>query len=78
MVTDSYYTNLAFWDGTSWVTPKSHLLNGIKRTHLIQQGQLKEQPITASDIFKFEKVSLINAMLNLDEVVLPINSDTIF
>ncbi|MEO0572910.1 MAG: hypothetical protein AAF039_14475, partial [Bacteroidota bacterium] len=27
-LTDSYYANIIFWDGTGWYTPSTYLLNG--------------------------------------------------
>ena len=67
-VTDASYANLAFNDGQQWFTPKSHLLNGVKRQHLILDGKLKEVKMVAGDISRFESVSLINAMLDLEEL----------
>jgi len=68
LCTDSYFANLAFFDGDQWLTPKKPLLNGVKRQRLIQESKLIEADIAAEAIGTFEKVSLINAMLDLDEV----------
>lgn len=65
MITDSFYANTAFWDGTTWYTPSSYLLNGVRRQNLLEKGLIKESRITLKDVFSFEKVCLINAMLDL-------------
>lgn len=69
LVTDSFFANLAFWDGSDWYTPDTFLLNGVRRQHLLSMGQIKEMRIVKSMIKSFEKVSLINAMLDLGESV---------
>lgn len=68
VITDSSYANLVFWDGSGWHTPKSHLLNGVKRQHYINSGLISEKNITVKNLFEYEKVSLINAMLDLGEI----------
>ena len=75
-VTDTYYANLAFFQEGKWYTPKSYLLNGIKRQYLISTGQLSETTILQADICEFEKVSLINAMLDLSDLEIPTSAIT--
>lgn len=65
-VTDSYYGNLLFLKNGNWYTPKTHLLGGVQRSYLLEQGLIEEMEIHVSDIRKFEKVKIINAMLDLD------------
>ncbi len=72
--TDSYFANLAFYDGKSWLTPDTPLLEGVRRQALLDCGQLVAAPIAVGDIRQFEKVSLINAMLDLGEVSVPVSS----
>ncbi|UXP31087.1 aminotransferase class IV [Reichenbachiella agarivorans] len=74
MVTDSYFANVAFYDGNEWFTPETCLLEGVKRKSLIMQGLLKVRAISLQDISRYEKVSLINAMLDLGEVEINVNS----
>ncbi len=71
-ITDTSYSNLAFLSGDEWFTPAEHLLNGTCRQRLVDQGALQEIRITPRDLFRYSHVSLINAMLDLGEVVLPI------
>lgn len=67
-VTDASYANLAFYSGGKWYTPSTPLLNGTKRQLLIRTGKILETDIKESDLKKFERCSLINAMLDLGEV----------
>lgn len=67
-VTDSYYANVAFWDGSFWYTPDSYLLNGVRRQALLAAGKLKARRISAKDLRNFERVSFINGMVDLGEV----------
>ncbi len=73
MVTDSYYANPVFWDGKEWFVPKTYLLNGVRRQHLLRTGQVREMNIGAVDLQNFEKVSLVNAMMDLGEVEIQIS-----
>jgi 4-amino-4-deoxychorismate lyase len=50
------------------------LLNGVKRQALLASGVLIEKTITIDDLAQYECVSLINAMLDPGEVVVPITN----
>ncbi len=67
-IKDSSYANLVFWNGSEWLTPKNPLLGGVKRAQLLTEGKIKKAPIHVSDLGAFEKVGLINAMLDLGEM----------
>ncbi len=73
-VTDAYTANVAFFDGSQWYTPKTYLLNGVKRQYLLDTGKLKEIDISPVDIVRYKKVSLINAMLDLGQMELSTKS----
>jgi 4-amino-4-deoxychorismate lyase len=73
LVTDSYFANLAFFDGKDWLTPKKPLLNGTKRQLLIQQGKIIEADIRLNSLDTLKHVSLINSMLNLGDISIPIH-----
>lgn len=74
MVKDSTYSNLVFWDGSEWSTPADPLLEGVRRAQLLAEGKVKSASIALSDLPSFEKVSLINAMLDLGEMEVPTSS----
>lgn len=67
-VTDSFAANILFFDGEDWVTPKIPLLNGTKRQFLLDRGIISEKEIREEDISGFQKVGLINAMIDFDEM----------
>lgn len=72
-ITDASYANLVFENEDGFFTPKTYLLNGTKRQLLISQGKIKEEKITVSDIQNYDKVYLINAMIDLeDHISIPI------
>ncbi len=73
-ITDGSYFNLVFWNGAEWLTPDTPLLKGVRRTQLLQEGKIKEASIRISDLGAFEKVSLINSMMDLEELVLSVSS----
>ena len=73
-ITDGSYFNLIFWDGKEWITPDKPLLNGVRRQQLLKEKRIKKAPITINDLGAFEKLCLINAMLDLGHLELPIHS----
>lgn len=68
-VTDSYYANLVFDDGFSLYTPHQPLLRGIRRAQLLHARRIQTAIIRPCDLSVFKKVHLINAMLDLGDVV---------
>ncbi len=67
-ITDTSYSNLAFWTGTEWHTPLHPLLAGTKRKFLLDSKQIVEKDILLVDLSTYHKVTLINAMLELGEI----------
>lgn len=65
LLTDTSYSNIALFDGTSWLTPRHPLLMGTMRAALLDSGLLHEADIRPADLPSFTTVSLINAMLPL-------------
>jgi 4-amino-4-deoxychorismate lyase len=65
-VTDSFSSNIIFYNGKEWVTPDTPLLKGTQRQYLIDKGFIKEERITDKDILKYSKLKLINAMLDFE------------
>ena len=66
-ITDSYYANVALWDGSHWHTPDTPLLPGTMRASLLAAGSLKEGHIKVEDLEHYEKIRLINAMNDIHE-----------
>jgi 4-amino-4-deoxychorismate lyase len=67
-VTDSFAANLLFFDGANWVTPTTPLLKGTKRWFLLEQGIISEKEIREEEIKSFQKVGLVNAMIDFEEM----------
>ncbi|MEW6525994.1 MAG: aminotransferase class IV [Spirochaetota bacterium] len=74
LVTDSSTANVAFYNGKQWVTPATPLLPGTKRACLIDEGLISQRYIRLNDIGMFTHVSLINAFLDIGDIVVPITS----
>ena len=71
-VTDSSYSNLIFKQEDVWYTPKTFLLNGVKRQQLLNAGLILEKDIRIQDLKDYTEVSLINAMLDPGDLSLPV------
>lgn len=66
-ISDSYYANVIFWDGSRWFTPDTPLLQGTMRAFLLADGTLTSCRITPDDLGKFKQARLINAMNGVTE-----------
>ncbi len=74
-VTDTSYSNIVLFDGDSYYTPDTYLLNGIRRQQLLASGKIRERRITLAMLPHFERLYLINSMLDMaDDVSLPVTS----
>lgn len=69
LVTDSYYANLVFDDGKRLLTPRRPLLKGVKRAKLLEAQVIQEADLRVEDFTQFERVHLVNAMMDLGECV---------
>jgi len=68
LITDTTISNLAFFNGKEWLTPKYPLLKGTKRAELLEKNFLKEANIKKSDLKYFKKMAMINAILGFYEI----------
>ena len=66
-ITDSSYSNLLFKKGKDWFTPKTFLLNGVQRQHLLKTKKIKEAEITLQNLSEYSHFQLINALNELDD-----------
>ena len=66
-ITDSSYSNVLFKKGKEWFTPKTYLLNGVQRQHLLQSKKIKETEITLQNLSEYTHFQLINAMNEFDD-----------
>lgn len=67
LITDTSFSNLIFWDGRKWLTPKSPLLKGVMREQLLSSNEICQSDISADDLNSFLGFKLINAMMSFDE-----------
>jgi len=63
LVTDTTISNLAFFDGKKWITPKTPLLKGTKREELLIKNKISPADINIKDLNSFSKIAMINAVL---------------
>ena len=66
LVSDTSIANVAFYDGNTWVTPSSALLEGTTRKRLLESGKIVLKEIKAEEIKGFQKIALMNAMIDFD------------
>ena len=83
LLTDSSFSNLALREGNNWYTPKTPLLEGVHRSHLLRSGILKERDISIKDLQQYSSIRLINVMMNWEDTwevaisgVLPLRTTT--
>ncbi len=65
-ITDCSYANVVFFDGSTWLTASTFLLNGTQRQRLLFEGKIKEKEIKYTDLDHFTKAKPINAMLDFE------------
>lgn len=66
IIRDTSYSNVVLYDGQYWYTPEQPLLEGTQCAKLLASGMLKPRNIHISDLTGFEKLVLINAMLEFE------------
>lgn len=67
MITDCSFANVVFFDGTKWITPCTPLLKGTKRQKYIDEQVIFEREVGVKDLKFFNKIRIINAMIDLEE-----------
>jgi 4-amino-4-deoxychorismate lyase len=77
LLTDTSFSNIILFDGEKWITPDTYLLNGVKRRHLLENGEIIEKKVSTYDLSSFQKISLINAMLEPEDITVDI-CDVVF
>jgi 4-amino-4-deoxychorismate lyase len=77
-ITDTSFSNIVFFDGTKWVTPAQPLLRGTKREELLRNDIISQENICPRDLSRFEKATLINAMVDFGECPMIEISNIIF
>ena len=62
-VMDTSIANIAFFDGTRWITPAFPLLGGTTRERLLREKKIFAHPILVEELANFSQVALMNALL---------------
>jgi 4-amino-4-deoxychorismate lyase len=65
-VSDTTIANVAFYDGVQWFTPATPLLEGTTRKRYLENGTVFAREIRKEDIYKYQKIALMNAMIGFD------------
>jgi 4-amino-4-deoxychorismate lyase len=71
-ITDTTIANIALLKGDVWYTPASTLLNGTTREFLLDNHMLCIKDIKVDDIFSFDKIALMNAMIRFYHIDKPL------
>jgi 4-amino-4-deoxychorismate lyase len=69
IITDTSYSNVAFYNGANWITPRTPLLYGTKRSYLLDKHILLTADIKPEDLKHFSKLRIINAMLDFEDIL---------
>lgn len=67
LLTDSSFSNLALYDGHNWYTPEVPLFQGVHRSYLLQKSILQKTEITQVQLKNYQKIRLINAMMDWED-----------
>lgn len=67
-LTDTSICNVAFWNGSVWLTPRLPLLEGTRRAYLLDRGEMVMSDIRRGDLSQFSRVRLYNALINFGEI----------
>lgn len=73
-LTDTSIANVALYNGTSWVTPSTPLLEGTQRAKLLDQHAIIEKEILVEELSSYSAITLFNAMIEFQALTLPINA----
>ncbi len=63
LLTDTSIANIALYNGYEWHTPRTPLLPGTTRARLIQAGLLVPKDIALKELYRYQKLALLNAMI---------------
>jgi 4-amino-4-deoxychorismate lyase len=74
LITDTWFANVALWNGTEWHTPKTPLIAGVQRADLINKGLLKTLDISPQMLQTYQKIRVFNALMEFGDVELKIQS----
>jgi len=65
-IKETTIANVAFLKEGLWYTPKEPLLKGTTRERLLDEGKIVEAMISKEELFTYEAIALMNAMIDFD------------
>lgn len=68
-ITDTSFSNVVFENSSGFYTPSTYLLEGTKRKQLLDSGIIREREIGIQDLGDYNKLYLINAMIDLEDKI---------
>lgn len=68
-ICDTSFGNVVFENKKGLFTPKTALLFGTKRQVLLDKGEIREKEITINELKEYDKIYLINAMIDIQDQV---------
>lgn len=71
-LTDTTFSNVVLQRGAQYLTPATPLLAGTRRARLLREHRITEADLGPDDLPAFETVHLVNALVDLGELVLPV------
>lgn len=77
LITDTSIANIAFFNGTNWISPKFPILKGTSRERLIHENKIQIANIKPQQLKYFLSFKIFNAMIDFDELN-PISIDNIY
>lgn len=66
-LSDTSFSNIVLENKNGLFTPSSFLLNGTKRQDLLQKNVIQEKDIHKEDLYNYDRLILINAMLDISD-----------
>lgn len=79
LVTDTSIANILLYDGNSWITPDTPLLEGTMRAELISKKVVHAKKIKETELGNYKKLMLVNAMNPFaDERALNVSNSIVF
>ena len=67
-LTDTTTANIALFIDDQWLTPKVPLLEGSTRSRLMHEKKILPAHLTVTDLFRAQKIALMNAMIGFIEI----------
>ncbi len=68
ILTDTSIANIAFFDGSVWITPKTPLFKGIYREYLLKHKLILEKNVRIKEVENYTGFAIMNAILGFHEI----------